>query len=89
VCGSTSKLVFRTSELAFVSLQALSSKAALPLSSERNDNATGTQGEEVQEKPLVWQCPKVLSFRVHELTIYRLVCGLFFFWFVVSYIVMI
>jgi hypothetical protein len=32
---------------------ALSSKAALPLSSERNDNATGTQGEEVQDKPLV------------------------------------
>jgi hypothetical protein len=73
------KLVFHISELAFISLQALSSKAALPLSSERNDNATGTQGEEVQEKPLVWQCPQLLSFRVHELTVYRLVCGLFFF----------
>ncbi|KAH8945760.1 hypothetical protein BDL97_12G057500 [Sphagnum fallax] len=36
-----------------IDLMALSSKAALPLSSERNDNATGTQGEEVQEKPLV------------------------------------
>ncbi len=83
------KLVFHISELGFISLQALSSKAALPLSSERNDNATGTQGEEVQEKPLVWQCPKLLSFRVHELTVYRLVCGLFFCLFVVSYIVMI
>jgi hypothetical protein len=62
-----------------IDLMALSSKAALPLSSERNDNATGTQGEEVQEKPLVWQCPKLLSFRVHELTVYRLDCGLIFF----------
>jgi len=73
------KLVFQISELAFISLQALSSKAALPLSSERNDNATGTQGEEVQEKPLVWQCPKLLSFRVHEYLCIGLFVGYFFF----------